>query len=155
MQIDRYDDDRGLLLPFFMLADDSPAQIASYISRGEVLVARDGERVIGHLQIIESSDAGVFELKSMAVTEQRQREGIGRRLVEAALAYCRARKGRRLIVSTAAADTGNLRFYQRQGFRMSKIVRDAFAPSNGYKEGAVIDGIALRDQVFLDLDLSG
>jgi GNAT superfamily N-acetyltransferase len=153
MQIDRYDDDRALLLPSFMLADDSSAQIASYISRGEVLVARDGERVIGHLQIVETGDGGVFELKSMAVTEQRQREGIGARLVESALAYCRARKGRRLIVSTAAADTGNLRFYQRQGFRMSEIVRDAFTPSNGYREGMMVDGIPLRDQVFLDFVL--
>ena len=155
MHIGQYDDDRAQLLPLFTLADDSAAQIATYISRGDVLVARDGELVIGHLQIDETGDAGVFELKSMAVTEQRQREGIGARLVEAALAYCRAHNGRRLIVSTAAADTGNLRFYQRRGFRMSRIVRDVFTPSNGYMEGAVVDGIALRDQVFLDLDLNG
>jgi GNAT superfamily N-acetyltransferase len=155
MHIGQYDEDRALLLPLFTLADDSAAQIAAYISRGEVLVARDAELVIGHLQIVETGDAGVFELKSMAVTEQRQREGVGARLVEAGLAYCRARSGRRLIVSTAAADTGNLRFYQRRGFRMSRIVRDVFTPSNGYMEGAVVDGIALRDQVFLDLDLNG
>ncbi len=44
MRIDRYDDDRALLLPlFFALADDSQAQIATYMSRGEVLVARDSE----------------------------------------------------------------------------------------------------------------
>ena len=155
MHIGQYDEDRALLLPLFTLADDSAAQIAAYISRGEVLVARDAELVIGHLQIVETGDAGVFELKSMAVTEQRQREGIGARLVEAALTHCRAHNGRRLIVSTAAADTGNLRFYQRRGFRMSRIVRDVFTPSNGYVEDAVIDGIKLRDQVFLDLNLEG
>jgi GNAT superfamily N-acetyltransferase len=151
MHIDRFDEDRTLLLPLFALADDS--QIAAYISRGEVLVARDGQQVVGHLQILETGEAGELELKSMAVVENRQREGIGRSLVEAAIANCRARNGRRLIVSTAAADTGNLRFYQRQGFRMSRIVRDAFVPSTGYEDGAMIDGIPLRDQVFLDLDL--
>jgi GNAT superfamily N-acetyltransferase len=155
MHIGQYDEDRALLLPLFTLADDSAVQIAAYIARGDVLVARDGELVIGHLQIVEIGDASVFELKSMAVTEQRQREGIGARLVEAALAYCRARNGRRLIVSTAAADTGNLHFYQRQGFRMSRIVRDVFTPANGYVEGTVVDGIPLRDQVFLELDLGG
>jgi hypothetical protein len=31
-----------------------------------------------------------------------------------------------LPAATAAADTGNLRFYQRQGFRMRSIERDAF-----------------------------
>ena len=155
MHIDRYDEDRALLLPLFKLADDSPAQIARYISRGEVLVARDDDQVIGHVQIVETEDVSVFELKSMAVEETRQREGIGRSLIKAAVARCRVRNGHRLIVSTAAADTGNLRFYQRQGFRMSRIVRDAFVLSNGYKEGIVVDGIPLRDQVFLELDLDG
>ncbi len=154
MHIDRYEEDRNRLLPLFTLADDSPASIATYIFRGEVLVARDGDLVIGHLQILRTSEVGVFELKSMAVTEARQREGVGQSLVGAAIAYCRACKGHSLIVSTAAADIDNLRFYQRRGFRMSVIVRDAFAPSKGYPEGAMVGGIPLRDQVFFDLDLT-
>src|SRR5204862_7765802 len=127
-----YDDDRNALLELFALADDSYTQIASYIGRGEVLVARDGRAIVGHLQIVEANDIHVFELKSMAVSEPRQGQGIGRRLIEAAIALCRQRNGRRLIVSTAAADTANLRFYQRQGFRMHRIVRDAFGPATGY-----------------------
>src|SRR5213075_1484181 len=130
-----------------------PAQIASYIPLGEILVARDGGVVIGHLQIVAAEAGGVFELKNMAVTEERQREGTGRSLVAAAIAHCRARGGHRLIVATATADTGNLRFYQRQGFRMYGIVRDAFGPSNGYPKGAMTDGIPLHDQVFLEIGL--
>ena len=34
----------------------------------------------------------------------------------------------RVLVATAAADIGNLRFYQRQGFRMRSVERDAAAP---------------------------
>lgn len=103
-------------------------------------MAREGDLIIGHLQIIETGEVDVFELKSMAVTEKRQREGIGRRLVEASIVHCRARNGHRLIVSTATADIGNLRFYQRQGFRMYKIVRDAFTSTKGYPDGAVVEG---------------
>jgi GNAT superfamily N-acetyltransferase len=145
---------RESLSRLFALADDSPEEIASYISLGEIFVAREGELVIGHLQILETDSAGVFELKSMAVTEAHQGRGIGRRLVEAAVVRCRVRGGHRLIVSTATSDIGNLRFYQRLGFRMYRIVRDAFSPSRGYKEAMLIDGIPLRDQVFLDRDLS-
>jgi predicted N-acetyltransferase YhbS len=153
MQIERYDGDRGALLPLFSLADDSPTQISSYIDRGDVLVARDGGRIVGHVQVIETGEAGVFELKSLAVRPASQREGLGRSLVAAAIARCRERGGRRLVVSTATADIGNLKFYQRHGFRMCRIVRDAFGPSTGYPEGLAVNGIPLRDQVVFDLDL--
>ena len=58
-----------------------------------------------------------------------------------------------LLVATAAAATGTLRFYQRQGFRMLRIERDAFMPADGYPEGIAIDGIPLRDRVWLSLAL--
>ncbi|OBQ74527.1 GNAT family N-acetyltransferase [Mesorhizobium erdmanii] len=153
MQIERYDGDRKALQPLFELADDSPTQISSYIDKGEVLVARDGNRIVGHVQVIETGEGGVFELKSLAVRPARQSEGLGRALVAAAITRCRERGGRRLIVSTATADIGNLRFYQRQGFRMCRIVQDAFGPSTGYPEGLAVNGIPLRDQVIFERDL--
>ena len=124
------------------------------MSLGQVLVARDNDVIVGHVQILEQEIPGVFELKSVAVCEARQSMGVGRKLVEAAVAYCRERGGRQLLVSTATADTGNLRFYQRQGFRLNRIVRDAFGPSRGYAREALIEGIPLRDQVVLDLELT-
>jgi ribosomal protein S18 acetylase RimI-like enzyme len=154
MHIENYSGDRTLLLSLFRLADDSQREIDSYISLGEILVARDGELIAGHLQILDTDQTGVFEVKNMAVDETRQGQGIGRSLVEAAIARSRVRQGHRLIVSTATADIGNLRFYQRQGFRMYKIVKDVFGPARGYPDGLLVDGIPLRDQVFLELDLS-
>ena len=152
MQIERYEADRTALLPLFALADDSPAQVATYISLGEVVVARHGELIVGYAQIVESEDPREFELKSLAVIEARQGEGIGCDLFGAVVARCRERDGRRLIVSTAAA-AGTLRFYQRRGFRMYRVVQDAFGPSTGYPVGLLTDGIPLRDQVFLELAL--
>jgi hypothetical protein len=35
MNISLYQEERGLLSPFFAMADDSPAQIATYLSLGE------------------------------------------------------------------------------------------------------------------------
>jgi GNAT superfamily N-acetyltransferase len=153
MNIELYDGDRGALLPLFALADDSPSAVEAYRPLGEILVARDGPDIVGHLQIVATSEADTLELKSMAVLEARQAQGLGRGLVAAAVAHCRERGARRLIVSTAAAGTGTLRFYQRQGFRMERIVRDAFGPHTGYPEGLMVDGIPLRDQVFLDMRL--
>jgi predicted N-acetyltransferase YhbS len=151
MDLETYHGDRNALRHLFVLADDSATQIAGYIGLGDVLVARDGDTILGHLQFLETGEAGVFELKSLAVDTTRQRQGIGRNLVAAAVARCRSRNARRLIVSTATADVGNLRFYQRQGFRMYRVVQDAFRPETGYPAEILIDGIPLRDQVFLEL----
>ena len=71
-----------------------------------------------------------------------------------AIALARSEGRATLTVATAAADVGNLRFYQRLGFRMRSIERDAFTPATGYEPGIVIDGIELRDRVWLDLDLA-
>jgi hypothetical protein len=57
-----------------------------------------------------------------------------------------------LVVATAAADTRVLRFYQLLGFRMLRVERDAFTPENGYPE-IDVDGIPLRDRVWLSLEL--
>ena len=63
-------------------------------------------------------------------------------------------RGDVLRVATGAADTGNLRFYQRQGFRLRAVQRDAFTPAAGYPPGLRLDGIELRDRVWLDRPLT-
>ncbi|WP_405071969.1 GNAT family N-acetyltransferase [Kribbella sp. NBC_01510] len=150
MIVHRYDGDRDLLRPLFREADDSEQQIDAYLDLGAVFVAEDDGEIIGHLQLITGDDA---ELKSMAAAESRRGTGVGRALVRAALEHCRQNAAKRLLVATAAADIGNLRFYQRQGFRMLRIERDAFVPSTGYPDEIVIDGIPLRDRVWLSQDL--
>jgi predicted N-acetyltransferase YhbS len=109
---------------------------------------RDGN-VIGHLQLVDLRP-GRVELKNMAVREAIQGCGVGRRLVRAAVQVAAAATATEMLVATAAADTGNLRFYQRQGFRMRSIERDAFTPAAGYPRGVHINGIELRDRVLLD-----
>jgi GNAT superfamily N-acetyltransferase len=140
---------RDEIRPLFALAEDSPEQLKTYLHLGRVLVALEEGSIVGHLQLVDSDTPGEVELKSMAVLHQRQRRGIGRAMVERALAESRADGARMMLVATATADTGNLRFYQLQGFRMLSIERDAFTTSGGYQEGLTIDGIPLRDRVWL------
>lgn len=150
MMVHRHDGDREQLRPLFREADDSEQQIDVYLGLGTVFVAEDDGEIIGHLLLITGDDA---ELKSMAVAESRRGTGVGRALVRAALEHCRQTAVKRLLVATAAADIGNLRFYQRQGFRMLRIERDAFGPSTGYPDDILIDGIPLRDRVWLSQEL--
>jgi GNAT superfamily N-acetyltransferase len=153
MLVHRYDGNRELLRPLFREADDSEQQIDAYLDLGAVFVAEDDGEIIGHLQLITANSTA--ELKSMAVAESRRGTGVGRALVQAALEHCRRNQATRLLVATAAADVANLRFYQRQGFRMLRVERDAFVASTGYPDDIAIDDIPLRDRVWLDQNLSG
>jgi predicted N-acetyltransferase YhbS len=145
---------RSQLRSLFELAEDSARELDAYIEDGRVLVAVDGDEVVGHVQLTPIAEQPTdIEVKNMAVDTAHQRRGIGRALMTAAIALARAEEGSRLVVATAAADVGNLRFYQRLGFRMRAIERDAFTPATGYEPGLLIDGIELRDRVWLDLPL--
>ena len=139
---------RGL----FALAEDSERLLDGYLHDGRVLVAGDGDAIVGHLQLTDAGERADAEIKNMAVLPGWQGRGIGRALVTAAIALARAEGRPRLLVATAAADTGNLRFYQRLGFRLLSVERDAFTEAEGYPPGLEVDGIPLRDRVWLDLE---
>ena len=153
IEISWYTAERGRLRSLFALAEDSPQRLDASIDRGRVLVATDDDQIVAHLQLIEAETKDEAELGSMAVAEERQGQGIGRALVARAASECRAEHVRTLLVATAAADVGNLRFYQRLGFRLLRIERDAFTAADGYPDGLLIDGIPLRDRVWLSLAL--
>jgi predicted N-acetyltransferase YhbS len=153
MVIDWYTGPRADLRPMFELAEDSELQLAGYLELGRVLVARRGNQIVGHLQLTPTDEPGTVELKSMAVVDGERANGIGRALIEEAVRRSAAEGVTRMTVSTAAADVGALRFYQRCGFRMLAVERDAFVPATGYPDPIDVDGIELRDRVWFDRTL--
>ncbi len=134
----------------FRLAEDSDQQLASYIDLGRVWVARtsDGE-IVGHLQAV-ARDESRWEVVNTAVAEHERGRGIGRALLDRAVDEARSAGVARVILATATADIGNLRFYQRCGFRMTRIVPDAFGAYQGYPPGIEVDGIPMLDQVWFE-----
>lgn len=146
--IELHTGDRAGLAALFRIADDSERAIASYRDLGDVLVARgDASAIVGHVQMIGA------ELKSLAVLERCRGVGLGRALARAGIAHARERGERRILVSTAAADTRLLRFYQQLGFRLTHIERDVFTPSAGYPADLHVDGIRILDRVWAALEV--
>jgi GNAT superfamily N-acetyltransferase/catechol 2,3-dioxygenase-like lactoylglutathione lyase family enzyme len=150
--VDWFEGAREQLSDLFALADDSPAAVSAYRDLGRLLVARDGPTIVGHLQLVDGDAEHETEVKSLAVREERHGRGIGRMLIERAGAVCRDEQRSTLLVATATADTRVLRFYQLLGFRLQRVERDAFTPEAGYPD-IDVDGIALRDRVWLSLEL--
>lgn len=144
MRVDLYTGDRAAIRWLFELAEDSASELDGYLGLGRVLTAVRDDRLVGHLQLVDD------EIKNMAVVEEQRGRGVGAALVRAAVELATAEGHRVVRVATAAADIGNLRFYQRQGFRFRSVERDVFTPANGYPDRIMVDGIQLRDRVWLD-----
>jgi GNAT superfamily N-acetyltransferase len=153
LRIGKHDGSRDDLRELFELAEDSALQLNSYLDEGEVYVAEAaGEGIIGELQLISLSPA-YGEIKNMAVTPPYQRLGVGTALVRHAIGISHDKGWNQLFVRTATADTGNLHFYQRLGFRCVAVEPDAFTPASDYPNDLLIDGIPLRDAIVLCLAL--
>lgn len=142
MHIKIYEGGSAALPPLFRLADESESQIQSYYELGTILAAFDVASIVGLAQLVE--DYGNTELVSLAVRPERQRQGFGRHLIEAAAYHCRAYKIDRLIVGTGTWETDNVVFYLHRGFQIFNMNRDFFTPEKGYAEGR-------RDQVQLEI----
>jgi len=85
-----------------------------------------------------------------------QGSGAGTALIEAAAAAAREAGARRLWLITTNDNLRALRFYQRRGFRLSALHRDALERSRELKPSIPeigLDGIPLRDELELELRL--
>ncbi len=148
--VEEFRGSRSELLQLFAQADDSPAEINRYIERGEVLVARRAQQIVGHVQLIPAGDD--WEIKSIAAIETLRGQGIGSSLIRAALERAFSAGAAHVLVATATSDIGNLRFYQRLGFRMERVERDVFGADRGYPARLETDGIPVRDRVWFSIE---
>jgi ribosomal protein S18 acetylase RimI-like enzyme len=82
---------------------------------GAVFFALIGAEVVGTCAL-KVEEPGSFELTKMGVDERHQGIGIGRRLLEAAIAEFRRRDGHTLYLETNAILTPALRLYESMGF---------------------------------------
>ncbi|HZJ53267.1 MAG TPA: GNAT family N-acetyltransferase [Myxococcaceae bacterium] len=152
VRIELHQGSRHDLWPLFELADDSALAIRRYLDLGLVHVALLGGITVGHAQIVPH-EVRLWELRSLAVLAPYRERGLGTRLVRRSIGWVRQHGAERLLVATASADLDNLGFYQRLGFRMLRIERDAFTPEGGYPEGLSVRGVPVRDRVWLEMPL--
>ena len=82
---------------------------------GEILMAEDGGAAIGCCALIPM-EAGAYELAKMAVSERYQGRGVGRLLMDTAIAAARAKGARRLFLETNGKLTTAIRLYETAGF---------------------------------------
>ncbi|TMV49515.1 GNAT family N-acetyltransferase [Paenibacillus mesophilus] len=140
----------ALPMELLLLADPSRTLVEEYTARGQCFVAVQADSVIGVYVLLPTRPETV-ELVNVAVSENEQGKGIGKRLVLHAVEQARAQGYRTIEVGTGSTGVVQLALYQKCGFRMTGIDRDFFV--RHYEEEIYENGIRLRDMVRLSQDL--
>ena len=89
---------------------------ASYASNGGAFwVARRGDELLGTCGVFPVGPA-IFELRKMYTRPASRGLGVGKQLLDTAVAWTRARGGRFLVLDTIDAMKEAIAFYEKHGF---------------------------------------
>jgi N-acetylglutamate synthase-like GNAT family acetyltransferase len=84
---------------------------------GDVLIARHGDEVLGCVALEPVADGTTFELSKMAVSPAAQGQGLGRRLLEAAIARAEALGATALFLGSNDRLAPAVHLYESVGFQ--------------------------------------
>jgi ribosomal protein S18 acetylase RimI-like enzyme len=112
----------------------------------DVIVALAEGEVAGYVRLQPvsplASTSHVLQVNGIAVDPARQRRGVGRALVDAAVAEARLRGARRLTLRVLGANEGARQLYESAGFVVEGVLRGQF----------LLDSVYV-DDVFMALEL--
>lgn len=137
-------------MALLLLADPSEKLVQEYVQRGQCFIAEKEERVVG-VYVLLPTRPGTVELVNLAVQENLQGQGMGKKLVLHAIEQAKSLGYQTIEVGTGSTGVAQLALYQKCGFRMVGIDRDFFI--RHYTEEIYENGIQLRDMVRLSQDL--
>jgi ribosomal protein S18 acetylase RimI-like enzyme len=125
--------EHGILEPADeIILDDPEGQLLA--PGGAIFVALEGEVVVGTCAIVPHEPA-VMELVKLAVDPRVQRQGLGKRLVDACLAFARSRGTRRVMLVSNSRLTAALKLYESVGFQHRPMPPDQpYATADIYME---------------------
>ncbi|HRP56183.1 GNAT family N-acetyltransferase [Agriterribacter sp.] len=147
MRIEKISDKDSIPYHLLLLADETTDAIDKYIhDSGIYTIKANGGESIG-VYVLRQVNKDTAEIKNIAVAEAFQNRGIGRLLIDDAIARAREAGYREIIVGTADTGTRQLRFYEKNGFEVFDIKKDFFI--SNYPQPIYEHGIQLKDMIML------
>lgn len=131
-----------------LLADPSKKAIDDYLSRGIIYICKTNE-IVG-IYVLIRTRPNTMELINIAVKENMQGKGIGKKLVLHAIKTAKEEGIKTLEVGTGNSSLGQLALYQKCGFRIIGIDKDYFI--NHYDEKIIENGIRCIDMIRLRIN---
>ena len=112
--------------------DDLPHLPGSYADRGGAFwVASEGETLVGTAGVFPVAPA-TYELRKMYLRPSTRGLGIGRRLLDTAIAWTRDQGGTHLVLDTMEKMERAIAFYEAHGFVRDDTQRRGARCSRGY-----------------------
>ena len=133
-----------------LLADESEASINDYLPRSRCYAAFDNGRIVGQYLLLHTRPF-TAEVINIAVTPDRQRQGIGTLLLQHAVRIAREAGFRILEIGTGDSGTGQIALYERCGFVRYGIDTDYFRKH--YPAPIFENGVECRHMVRLRREL--
>ncbi|WP_315120183.1 GNAT family N-acetyltransferase [uncultured Clostridium sp.] len=143
-------EDEKIPFDLLLLADPSMEAIKDYISRGECYGGYIEDIIVGVYVLIKTRPF-TMELVNVAIKEEFQGKGLGKRIVMDAIHRSREKKAKTLEVGTGNSSISQLALYQKCGFRMKSIDKNFFIKH--YEDKIIENGIDCVDMIRLSLDL--
>ncbi|MNJ44194.1 putative N-acetyltransferase YvbK [compost metagenome] len=133
------------------LADPSKENVNEYLRRGQCYVAVNEREAVG-VFVLMRTRPGTMEIVNIAVREEYQGKGIGKRLVLSAIDKAKKQQAVTVEIGTGNSSLSQLGLYQKCGFRITGVDRDYFI--RHYDQAIFENGIQCRDMIRLSLDNS-
>ena len=146
-KIERLANKAELPMNLLLLADPSEEQVMSYVNEGECYVAVAHDEIVGVYVLLLNYEQSTAEIMNVAVAEQMQGKGLGKKLVLHALEVAKSLSMSKVEIGTGNSSIGQLALYQKCGFRITGIVENFFV--DNYPDPIVENGIQCRDMVRL------
>jgi putative acetyltransferase len=96
------------------------------------IAADDAGRVVGTAGVFPV-EPGVYELRKMYLRPETRGLGLGARLFDVCLAFCRERGAHQLVLDTRDNMSGAIAFYERRGFVRDDAQKRGARCTRGYR----------------------
>jgi len=120
-----------------LLADPDYDKIKKYLDKSEIYILQHSKKLIGAL-VLKHSKKLITEIMNIAVKEEYQGKGYGKKLLAESEKIAEAKGSKYLEIGTGNSSINQISLYQKSGFRFSKIIKDFYKDyDNEIKENGI------------------
>ena len=141
--IEKEEGSRRKYIDLLLQGDEDEKMLGKYIDKGDMFVLMHGRTVIGQCIVVKRND-NEYEIKNIAVAENEQGKGYGKKLIDHIWKYygdCNV-----LYAGTGDSDM-TIPFYEKCGFKRDHIVENFF--KDNYEKPIIENGKVLCHMIYM------